>query len=227
MTLGHSIHWKNFRILWGNRNTSLDELRARYPGLDLVKLKQTHSDIVRVHSRANSAHGQEGDAILSREPKTILATSTADCLPVMMAQATTGWMASIHAGWRGVANGIVPSALRMLAAESGSPEGIRIWIGPHIRMESFEIGADVKDQILAAAPGFSPSPTQLRSLPGDKFLLDLSAVVTAQIATTGIAPEALSVSREDTMKTLRYHSHRRDREKAGRQQSFILSLDLR
>lgn len=227
MTLGHSIHWGNFRVLWGNRNASLDNLRARYPALELVKLKQTHSDIVRKHSRAESAHGLEGDAIISRETNTILAMSTADCLPVMIIQPSTGWMASIHAGWRGVANGITPKTLKMLVAESGTGDGIKIWIGPHIRMSSFEIGADVKEQILASAPGFNPGPEQLKVLPANKYLLDLSAVVSAQIAATGIKPETLWISVEDTMTTLRYHSHRRDRENSGRQHSYVLSLDLR
>lgn len=227
MTLGHSIHWKNFRVLWGNREASLDNLRARYPGLELIKLKQTHSDIVRVHARDASAHGLEGDAIISRDKNTIFAMSTADCLPVMVVQATTGWMASIHAGWRGVANGIVPKTLKLLVAESGSKEGIRIWIGPHIKMSSFEIGADVKDQILASAPKFHPEEGQLKPLPDGKFLLDLSRVVAAQIADAGVTPESLWVSTEDTKTTLRYHSHRRDREKSGRQHSYVASLDLR
>ncbi len=226
MTLGHSIYFDHFRILWGNRQASLENIRARYPSLELIKLRQTHSDIVRVHSRALSAHGLEGDAIVSREKNVILAMSTADCLPVMVAQPATGWMASIHAGWRGVANGIVPKTLKTLVGESGVADDLHVWIGPHILFPSFEIGADVLSQILSSAPTFVPTEGQQRALPENKFLLDLSAVVTAQIREAGITPKTLWVSTEDTLTTPRYHSHRRDREKAGRQHSFIATLDL-
>lgn len=227
MTLGHSIHCGNFRILWGNRDASIDHLQARHPSLELIKLRQTHSNIVRMHTRTSSAHGLEGDAIISRERNTLLAMSTADCLPVMAAQPATGWMASIHAGWRGVANGIVPKTLELLAAESGTKEGLKIWIGPHIKMLSFEVEADVKDQLLASAPGLRSEERAFKTLADGKYLLDLSCAVVAQIAEAGFTPESLWISSEDTMTTLRYHSHRRDREKSGRQHSFVTSLDLR
>lgn len=220
MKLGHRHFIHGFEILWGNKNASMENLKTSLPELELVKLKQIHSSIVRIQTTNDSVAGQEGDAIITNQRNIALAVSTADCLPVMIIQPNSGWFAGIHAGWRGVANQIVPSALSLLLQSSKSDEAVCVWIGPHIQFADFEVGFDVQKEILSSLQS-TPAACS-RQLNSEKALVNLSMVVQQQLQEAKLPVEKIWTSAESTVTSQSYHSHRRDRERSGRQHSLIL-----
>lgn len=110
-------------------------------------LNQTHSTDVAVFNHAQSM-AIDADASLSSTVNQVCAVLTADCLPVLLADAAGTRVAAIHAGWRGLANGIITNAVRAFCqpAPDGKPmaaKQIHAWLGPAIGPDHFEVGEDV------------------------------------------------------------------------------------
>lgn len=160
----------------GRTDASLAEVFAALPDRppELAWLRQVHSD--RVLAAAPGCSG-EGDALTAAAPGLALAVATADCVPVV-AFAEQG-ITVIHAGWRGIAAGVVPRALEALTA-LGPPAGA--WIGPAIGACCYEVGEDVAARVVAAStPG-----ARLPGAPGEPSRLDLAAAVAAQLTAGGV-----------------------------------------
>jgi len=107
-------------------------------------LRQTHSTKV-----INSQHWQtdmEADAIISSEINRVCAVMTADCLPVLLCDKQGRQVAAIHAGWRGLCDGIIE---KTVAQFGGAPEDLLVWLGPAIGPAQFEVGAEVRDAFIA------------------------------------------------------------------------------
>ncbi len=107
-------------------------------------LRQTHSTQV-----IDSHHWQmdiEADAIISTEINRVCAVMTADCLPVLLCDKQGRQVAAIHAGWRGLCDGIIEEAVAQLG---GAPEDLLAWLGPAIGPAKFEIGPEVRDAFIA------------------------------------------------------------------------------
>jgi copper oxidase (laccase) domain-containing protein len=107
--------------------------------------------------------------------------------------------------------------------QGSRPQDLQVFIGPHIQKRSFEIGSEVRDQILTSLGPLSPEERQeyFDRISAEKVLLDLHKVVLTQLSQSGIQQDNVHSLFIDTMTDLRFHSHRRDKEKAGRQLSFI------
>lgn len=84
--------------------------------------------------------GDEADAIVSHHPNHVCAIMTADCLPILLCNRQGDKVAAIHAGWRGLAAGIIEKTLRHFDA---SPNDILVWLGPAIGPSQFEVGIEV------------------------------------------------------------------------------------
>lgn len=109
-------------------------------------LEQTHStDCVVVEQDLNRV----ADAAITRLHSTPLAIMTADCLPILLSDINGKEIAAIHAGWRGLVNGIVENTLRKMQSNKAH---LMAWIGPAICYSCFEIGAEVKDAYLKQYP---------------------------------------------------------------------------
>jgi polyphenol oxidase len=97
----------------------------------------------------------DADALVVRNPRVPIGVLTADCLPVIFSG--NGVVAVAHAGWRGLAGGVLEAVLPYL----GSPEGIRAWLGPCIGRDAFEVGPEVRDTFVGKsfelAQFFTPS----------------------------------------------------------------------
>lgn len=121
-----------------------------YPPHELHQTSQVHGAAVHVAGGSPEAsRGVKADALVAKVPGLAVAVRVADCVPVLVADPKTGHVAAIHAGWRGVAQGVVREALTTLGAED--PTGLCAAIGPSIGPCCFEVGEDVATEIVRAA----------------------------------------------------------------------------
>lgn len=186
-------------------------------------LKQTHSAILCGLGLPESAgvrpytEAAEGDGFIFRRglfPGSV-AITTADCLSVIMRGGEFG--ALVHAGWRGLADGIVTEAARKVYELSGVP--IEVAVFPHASSRRYEVG----DDVLGAFPahlGRTFRNTQ------DQRCLDLSATAEAMITSAHIPVAAWYDASADitgcTISNSAWHSHRRDGEQSGRNGTFVV-----
>lgn len=128
-----------------NRRRLVEHLRLP---ADPVWLDQVHGTRV---ARADTAEGSPvADGLMTSRSGVVCAVLTADCLPVVLAAADGGEVAVAHAGWRGLAAGILESAI---AAMTGEPADLLAWLGPAISQAAFEVGNEVRDAFLAKDAG--------------------------------------------------------------------------
>lgn len=110
--------------------------------MPLVVLRQYHS--VLVHCLDRFSPGErvaEGDALITRLPRLLLAVQVADCLPVLIADEAAGVVAAVHAGWRGLLGGIVPKTVKRMQSEySCNPQHCVAVIGPCIGPCCYQVG---------------------------------------------------------------------------------------
>lgn len=111
---------------------------------DPVWLNQVHGHAV-VEATAHDAP-PTADASFSRSPGQACVVLTADCLPVLLCDRDGTRVAAAHAGWRGLAGGVVESALRAMAV---APDRVLAWLGPAIEQDMFEVGPEVREQFVA------------------------------------------------------------------------------
>jgi hypothetical protein len=124
-------------------------LRARLglPG-EPAWLTQVHGTGVADAARAGAA--PRADAAFAARPGPVCAVLTADCLPVVLARRDGGRVGVAHAGWRGLAAGVIEAAVAAVSADGGE---VLAWIGPGIGPNAYEVGAEVRDAFVGADPG--------------------------------------------------------------------------
>lgn len=215
---GFLIEAPQFTACFGNAHSSIDLFKNSFPQFEFQKIRQTHSKIV-VESRRTNPEIREADAHYSFDSGLGLAIFTADCVPVLMS--STDCVAAVHAGWRGVASRIIPETIRELQSRGVPANSLQVFIGPHIQQPSFEVGKDVRDQILNSLPRDLDRHDFYTGQPGDKSLVDLNAIVKCQLQEFTIPADQVFDLHIDTKSDRLWHSHRRDRETAGRNCSFI------
>jgi hypothetical protein len=153
------------------------------------------------------------DGAVTRTPRLPLVVLVADCLPVLLADRAGTVVGIAHAGWRGVAAGVLEATV---AAMNCPPREIVAWIGPGIGADAFEVGPDVLDAFVAhdraAAPAFRP-------LRAGKWLADLPALARMRLRDAGVTQA--SGGTWCTMRDAqRFYSYRRDGP-SGRMGAFI------
>lgn len=176
-------------------------------------VRQTHSDVALLADRPGLVG--EGDALLSKRRDLTLAIRTADCLPVLMADAKNRAVAAVHAGWRGVVREIVPKAVTAMSARFNTrAEDLVIAIGPGIDPCCFEVGPEVAIQFAA----FFPEREDLSR----RAKVDLVETVVRQLTQIGIQCQQIDTSGLCTCcgQDL-FHSYRRDKDSAGRMVTTI------
>ncbi|MDB6086557.1 MAG: hypothetical protein JWN43_4438 [Gammaproteobacteria bacterium] len=174
-------------------------------------LVQVHGNCVR--DLDSSAPSGPADAAVTRQPGRICAILTADCLPVLLAAESGGGVGAVHAGWRGLAAGVIEATVNALG---GSPGGLLAWLGPAIGRGHFEIGAEVREELLGGDPG-AESAFELNQR--GRYMADLYALARRRLARVGIeriyGGGACTYTESD-----KYFSHRRDGV-TGRQATLI------
>ena len=154
-----------------------DRLRAALPQ-EPRWLRQVHGCTAVDADRL--ADSPEADAAVARRPETVCAVMVADCIPVLLADRAGTTVAIAHAGWRGLASGVIEKTVERMALP---PAGLLAYLGPGIGPRAFEVGADVRDAFLARDPhsGMAFTP----HAPG-KWLADLFMLARQRLDAIGI-----------------------------------------
>ena len=199
------------RLVAANRRRVLDALGLR----PFASAEQVHgAGVARVGRRRAGAGFRDAE---SRIPKTDalvtsavglpLAILTADCVPIAMASPESGLLAVVHAGWRGLAAGILPKAARAF----DDPADVRVAIGPAIGPCHYEVGEEVADAVGRASE--TGAVTERR---GGRVFLDLAGTTRRVLRSLGI--RRVDVADLCTAcERRRFFSHRRDGPRTGRQ----------
>lgn len=152
-------------------------LRAQLPS-EPVWLRQVHGAAV-LEATAQAA-GTEADASFTRTRGTVCAVKIADCLPVLLAAADASVVGIAHAGWRGLAAGVIEALVAAMAAPA---QTLLAWLGPAIGPLAYEVGEEVREAFLARdralAAAFAPAR------PGH-WMLDLYAAARRCLAVAGV-----------------------------------------
>lgn len=153
------------------------------------------------------------DAAVTTTPGRVLGILTADCLPVVITDADARALGVAHAGWRGLAAGVLEATLAALQARAPGATGWRAWVGPGISQAHFEVGDDVRQAFLAhhpaAAEAFVPG------VRAGKWMADLPMLARQRLHAAGVQQLALSGACTYA-EGERYYSYRRCPE-TGRQ----------
>ena len=146
-------------------------------------LHQVHGTDVAILTENRTAEPAVADAAVTREPGVVCAVLTADCLPVLFADRHARAVGVAHAGWRGLASGVLERTVVALGAVGARHEDLLAWLGPAIGPAAFEVGADVLDAFVARDPQAAAHFT--RGAEG-KWLADLYALARQRLAGCGI-----------------------------------------
>lgn len=215
--LGFGYKDEKVLIFFGNKNGELEILKTEFPDFEFLRVKQTHSNVF-VHATAEL---KEADAHWTAESKKALLIATADCMPIMIHCEQTQRVAAVHAGWRGVANGIIENTLKQLIYTGSDEKRFRIFCGPSIQQASFEVDRDVFDQLVAKSR--SPQISSYSSFQNNKYYVNLNRIAQNQIvATSGVMNSVFSSI--DTKTDDNFYSYRRGKLKSERNLSFICLL---
>jgi YfiH family protein len=155
-------------------------LRAFLPALP-VWLDQVHGAAVAVLDGATPAARPAADAAVTRQPGVVCAVLVADCLPVLFTDRRGTAVGVAHAGWRGLASGVLQATVSALA-DLGARDLIA-WLGPAIGPSAFEVGPDVRDAFVARDAGAQRCFVPVRE---GKWLADLCGLARRQLADAGV-----------------------------------------
>lgn len=122
----------------------------------------------------------EADAAWSDEPGQVCAVLTADCLPLLLCNQGGTEVAAVHAGWRGLCNGVIEATVERF---SSPPEQLLAWLGPAIGPTAFEVGAEVRDAFLVRDEAASDA---FRRGKGDRWMANLFLLARQRLARKGV-----------------------------------------
>lgn len=164
-------------------------------------LHQVHGASVVDACRVSRHEVPVADGAVAFAPGAVCVVLTADCVPVVLAARNGAAVAALHAGWRGVAAGILDAGVAALA----SVGALEAWVGPAISATHYEVGDDVRTALLSADPRFA---RRFQSAGRDHWMADLPGMVHDRLRELGVASVTLSAlcSFADS----RFYSYRRD-----------------
>ncbi|HEV2562590.1 MAG TPA: peptidoglycan editing factor PgeF [Rhizomicrobium sp.] len=203
-----------------NRRRVMEELG----GGKLATLHQIHSpNVVTVTQAWEMGQGPQADAMVTNIPRIALGILTADCAPVLFADAEARIIGAAHAGWKGAISGVIESVLDAMEKLGASRARIAASIGPCISQKNYEVGPEFRARFLDADPAnvrfFIPSNTP------DHFHFDLEGYTAARLAAAGIGAIeplcACTYAREADFFSFRRATHRKEGD-YGRQISAIM-----
>jgi len=198
-------------------------LLAEAIGTQPVYLRQVHGTrVVRVDA-ADAAAGagvHAADAVVTTASGVACVVPAADCLPVLLAAPHGRAVGAAHAGWRGLAGGVVEAAVDAVAAAARcAPGELVAWLGACIGPDAFEVGGDVLDAFGVPRGGDANATARFRAKGSGKWLADLAGLARDRLVAAGVRDVSgggwCTVSDE-----ARFFSYRRDG-KTGRMAAAI------
>nr|WP_301287191.1 peptidoglycan editing factor PgeF [Sphingobium sp. OAS761] len=202
-----------------NRDMARDGLM---PGGTLVTVRQVHSpDVVTVQDPIAEADRPAADAMVTDRPGLLLGILTADCVPVLLADADAGVIGAAHAGWKGAIAGVTEATVAAMAALGARRDRIACAIGPCIGRASYEVTAEFARPFEAQDADNARFFAEGR--PGH-LMFDVGGYVASRLATAGVA--RIEMLDEDTYaQPGRFYSYRRSCHRGepgyGRQISMV------
>lgn len=180
---------------------------------DPLWLTQVHGS--RVIDAFDAGPGEEADGCVTGTPGVVCAVLTADCLPILLCDRRSTRIGVLHAGWRGLAAGIVEEGLRRIQVPSAN---LLAWLGPAIGPSAYEVGDDVRRAFLAQDKDMAESFTAVPNRPGH-WLADLYDIARRRLRAQGV--HAVHGGLRCTLRERNlFYSHRRDGT-CGRMASLI------
>lgn len=208
--MGYQAEKPQYKVVFGTKPLDIETLKNYFSNYKFSKLKQIHSDVI-----IETQNDFPADAHWTSQSNLGLLIQTADCLPVMIYDSHSSKICAIHAGWRGIAQRILPKAIESICTTQSKLE---IFIGPCIHKESFEIDKDVFDQLCKSAKNAERHGSY--NSQKNKYHFDLVETANLQIQET-LIPFTLKVLSHDTFKNPSFSSFRREKGPC-RNWSFIL-----
>lgn len=213
---------------------------ALQPEAEVYRVKQVHGNVVLAPSEiaATQTATDEtstsesdlpdlppADGLLTEQPEQAVWVCSADCTPVLIADAATGQVAAVHAGWRGTAAKIVPQAIARLQAQGSQLQNLRVAMGPAIAGDVYQVSLEV-----AAALGTTitagttnnphavinqlhelPQPPVLEDSEPDRVRVDVRRFNALQLEQLGFSPEQIAIAPHCTyQQPEHFFSYRRD-----------------
>lgn len=176
-------------------------------------LDQTHSSVVAlIHQPQKNAIAADG--VVTQNPELIPVVMTADCVPVLFYSAKTATMAAIHAGWRGIYNGILTEAMQFFKEK----EMLSVWIGPHIRGKYYQVDSVFRERFIVKNRGFANAFQEKNG----SIYADLAAMVQISLTSLGVERNQINDSGCCSYEQQSYFSYRQEGDKAGRFASFVI-----
>ncbi|MBB3774921.1 hypothetical protein FHS52_000864 [Erythromicrobium ramosum] len=204
------------------RAAAAEAIRA---GGRLAAPHQVHSpDVVVVDEIWDDAAAGRpvADAVVTATPGIVLGIVTADCGPILFADAQAGVIGAAHAGWRGAVDGVLENTMAAMEALGAQRERITAVLGPTIAQPSYEVDAPFRAHFAVEAEPFFALALERDGTP--RWHFDLPGFIMAQLAASGLSKIA-NLGRDTFSHVARYHSHRRSSQAGeanyGRQISMI------
>ena len=194
-----------------------DKLNRQLPS-DVIFLSQVHGNIILNAADLVVGNTNIGDAVLTTQAGQVCAVLTADCLPVLFTDVAGTVVAAAHAGWRGLAGGVLQNTVSAMR-DKGVQE-IIAWLGPAIGPQEFEVGRDVLDAFAAQVPDVQTYFKAKTSQDGsEKYLADLYGLARKLLNDIGVSHVA-GGERCTVTEVGQFYSYRRDGV-SGRMASLI------
>lgn len=177
-----------------------------------IWLQQTHSNVV-VRADQVKQNVPEADASFTLQKGVPCVVMTADCLPLLITDQKGSCIAAIHAGWRGLANGIIENTLKMMPVNNND---LLIWLGPAIGPQAYEVGNDVREVFTLHS---KEAKQAFRQMDESHWLMDIYQLARQRLNNLGVnhiyGGEYCTFTDAD-----RFYSYRRDNI-TGRMASLI------
>ncbi len=223
--IGYSFESSAHLFFFGTRFATREILSELYPQLQWSSMRQEHGNKFAQASQPTSRIIPIADALWTPDRHIALLVSTADCVPVLVA--TDDFVASIHAGWRGILNGIAPLCIETLRKRHGFKlDNALAIIGPHIQQKSFDFTRDDATPFFNLASKLELNTNHaIQNNPGDptKVKISLNLFIRAQLTASGLTASRIAELPVNTHACVNFHSYRRERV-AGRNLSFVARL---
>tara|TARA_B110000467_G_C18184571_1_gene402509 strand:+ start:139 stop:765 length:627 start_codon:yes stop_codon:yes gene_type:complete len=187
------IDIKNLNIIFNTNNQT-----PLLSDNTIVSMEQIHSNHVKLVTGSNKLYNST-DALFTSNNAVALEIKVADCMPIFLFDRNSSLFGVIHAGWKGLAEGIIENSMILLKKNNFKLDGITVLIGPSISQKNFEVQNDVMSY-------FDPKFSIVKD---EKIFLSLQEVAIDKFTSYGIH-NIIDIN-ECTYDNLNYHSYRRDK----------------